>query len=81
MAKAPIRSFTVLAVAAVAAAASAMHPTTELDDGALATAAATFPAAPERRAGHGQWHLCGDVAPHAQAQGTEASAPDVSSCL
>jgi hypothetical protein len=81
MAQAPVRSFTVLAVAAIAAAISALWPTVDLDDRMLPSDRAAASGAVERRADYGRGQPCVVVAPQAQAHEPEASAAEASSCL
>ena len=83
MAKAPIRSFTVVAVAVVAAAAAAMHPSADLDDHALPGDTAALNGAVEgRRAEHRRPLPCVvETAARLQAHDAEASAVDISGCL
>jgi len=82
MAKAPIRSFTVVAVAVVAAAAAAMHPSADRDDHALPGDTAALNGAVEgRRAEHRRPLPCVETAARLQAHDAEASAVDISGCL
>lgn len=79
MAKAPVRSFTVLAVAAVAAVASAMNPAADTEDRVPPHEPAVSSQHLGRWADCGQLHPCVEAAP--QASASAASAADPSSCL
>ncbi|ABM96820.1 hypothetical protein Mpe_B0039 (plasmid) [Methylibium petroleiphilum PM1] len=79
MAKAPVRSFTVLAVAAVAAVASAMHPAADTDDRVQPQETAASSQHLGHWADYGRPNLCAEAAP--QASAPAASAADPSICL
>jgi hypothetical protein len=79
MAQAPVRSFTVLAVAAVAAVASAMNPTADTEDSVPPHETAVSSQHLGRWSDYGQLHPCVEATP--QASASAASAADPSSCL
>ena len=80
MAKAPVRSFTVLAVAAVAAVASAMHPAADTDDRVQPQETAASSQHLGQWADYGRLnHPCVEATP--QASASAASAADPSNCL
>ena len=79
MAQAPVRSFTVLAVAAVAAVASAMNPAADTEDSVPPHETAASSQRLGRWDEHGRLHPCVEATP--QASESAASAVDPSSCL
>jgi hypothetical protein len=79
MAKAPVRSFTVLVVAAVAAVASAMHPAADTEDRVPPQETAASSQHLGRWADYGRLHPCVEATPEASA--SAASAADPLSCL
>lgn len=81
MAKAPVRSFTVLVVAAAAAASSAVWSGAGLEDGTLQAGSLEATRTLERRAHDVRWRSCVDAVPPVPSSGAEAPASDDSSCL